>query len=295
MQNIITHSQSNQITQLPFLAGSNELTPGQNLESYMHTVRNIQKLSAEEERELAEKLFYQEDVTAARQLILSSLRYVVPIARTFNGYGLPLGDIIQEGNIGLMKAVKRFNPEEKVRLMTFAVHWIRAEINEYVIKNWRIVKTATTKAQRKLFFKLRSSKKSLEWFGDKDADRVAEELGVTRKDVLEMEMRLYGKDLPVDMQSDDDNENTTFPILISQEADPETALVQKDHAEHELNRMKNALSMLDKRSQDILQKRWLSEDKVGLKALSEEHGVSMERIRQVEQQALGKLKNLLIA
>ncbi|MDA3807016.1 MAG: RNA polymerase sigma factor RpoH [Thiomicrorhabdus sp.] len=281
---------------LPTLAASShELAPGQNLESYLQTVKNIQKLTAEEEHVLAEKLYYQEDVDAARQLILSSLRYVVPVARTFKGYGLPLGDIIQEGNIGLMKAVKRFNPEENVRLMTFAVHWIRAEINEYVIKNWRIVKTATTKAQRKLFFKLRSSKKSLEWFSDVDADTVAEKLGVTRKDVLEMEMRLYGKDLPVDMSSDDDNENTTFPILISQEADPETALVQQNQAEYELARMQNALATLDARSQDILQKRWLTEDKVGLKALSQEHGVSMERIRQVEQQALKKLQSQLMA
>ncbi|GKT11554.1 MAG: RNA polymerase sigma-32 factor [Thiomicrorhabdus sp.] len=296
MQNIITHSQPAHSASLPSLAISpNELVPGQNLETYLQTVKQIQLLSAEEERELAEKLYYQEDVTAARQLILSSLRFVVPIARTFNGYGLPLGDIIQEGNIGLMKAVKRFNPEEKVRLMTFAVHWIRAEINEYVIKNWRIVKTATTKAQRKLFFKLRSSKKTLEWFGDKDADRVAEELGVTRKDVLEMEMRLYGKDLPVDMNADDENENTTFPILISQEIDPETALVQSNQADYELKRMQSALATLDERSRDILRKRWLTEDKVGLKALSKEHGVSMERIRQVEQQALGKLKNLLMA
>ena len=274
---------------------AHQLVPGQNLESYMHTIKSVHQLSAAEEKALAEKLYYNEDVEAARQLILSSLRYVVPVARSYNGYGLPLGDIIQEGNIGLMKAVKRFNPEENVRLMTFAVHWIRAEINEYVIKNWRIVKTATTKAQRKLFFKLRSTKKSLEWFGDKDADAVAEELGVTRKDVLEMETRLYGKDLSVDMQMDDDNENTTFPVLISQEADPETALVQQNNADYELTRMQKALSTLDDRSKDILQKRWLTDDKVGLKELSAQYGVSMERIRQVEQQALNKLKNLLVA
>lgn len=293
MKNLLT--QPNSATTLPaFSQMTNQLVPGQNLESYLQTVRKIQQLTAEEERVLAEKLYYQEDVDAARQLILSSLRYVVPIARTFNGYGLPLGDIIQEGNIGLMKAVKRFNPEENVRLMTFAVHWVRAEINEYVIKNWRIVRTATTKAQRKLFFKLRSSKKTLEWFSDVDADIVAEELGVTRKDVLEMETRLYGKDLPVDMSADDD-ENTTFPILISQEADPETALMKQDLAEYELQRMQNALATLDPRSRDILQKRWLTEDKVGLKALSEEYGVSMERIRQVEQQALKKLQAQLVA
>lgn len=290
------NAQLDTIASLPTLGvSSHELAPGQNLESYLQTVKSIQKLTAKEEHVLAEKLYYQEDVDAARQLILSSLRYVVPVARTFKGYGLPLGDIIQEGNIGLMKAVKRFNPEENVRLMTFAVHWIRAEINEYVIKNWRIVKTATTKAQRKLFFKLRSSKKSLEWFSDVDADTVAENLGVTRKDVLEMEMRLYGKDLPVDMSSDEDNENTTFPILISQEADPETALVQQNQVEYELARMQSALATLDARSRDILQKRWLTDDKVGLKALSQEYGVSMERIRQVEQQALKKLQSQLMA
>ncbi len=281
---------------LPKLSlGSKELVPGKNLETYFHTVKEIKPLTAAEERELAERLYYQQDVDAARQLILSSLRYVVPVARTFNGYGLPLGDIIQEGNIGLMKAVKRFNPEENVRLMTFAIHWIRAEINEYVIKNWRIVKTATTKAQRKLFFKLRSSKKSLEWFSDKDADKVAKDLGVTRKDVLEMESRLYGKDIPVDLSPDEDNENVTFPILVSREMDPESALIQEDYAQSELQRMQEALSTLDARSRDILQKRWLSDEKVGLKALSEQYGVSMERIRQVEQQAIHKLKSQLVA
>lgn len=292
--NITTYSQSTQNQVVPAIQ-LNQLTPGQNLESYLHTIQSIQQLTAEEERALAEKLYYQQDLDAARQLILSSLRYVVPVARSYNGYGLPLGDVIQEGNIGLMKAVKRFNPEENVRLMTFAVHWIRAEINEYVIKNWRIVKTATTKAQRKLFFKLRSTKKALEWFGDKDADRVAEELGVTRKDVLEMETRLYGKDLPVDMNDDDENENTTFPVLVSQEADPETIAVQENQAEYEMARMQNALATLDDRSRDILQQRWLSESKVGLKELSAQYGVSMERIRQIEQQALGKLRNLLAA
>ncbi len=164
-----------------------------------------------------------------------------------------------------------------------------------MIKNWRIVKTATTKAQRKLFFKLRSTKKALEWFGDKDADRVAAELGVSRKDVLEMETRLYGKDISVDMNADDENENVTFPVLVSQKADPETIALQENQASYELNRMQNALATLDDRSRDILQKRWLSENKVGLKELSAEYGVSMERIRQIENQALGKMKNMLIA
>ncbi len=289
-----SYSKSQQTMALPTVQ-LNQLVPGQNLEAYLHAIQSVQQLDAQQERELAEKLYYKKDVEAARQLILSSLRYVVPVARSYSGYGLPLGDIIQEGNIGLMKAVKRFNPEEGVRLMTFAVHWIRAEINEYVIKNWRIVKTATTKAQRKLFFKLRSTKKALEWFGDNDADKVAAELGVTRKDVLEMETRLYGKDISVDMDADDDNENTTFPVLISQEADPETVALQENQADYEMARMQQALSTLDDRSRDILQKRWLSEDKVGLKELSAEYGVSMERIRQIENQALNKMKNLLVA
>jgi len=297
MQSLVKNSQTKQLKQHANVPAArvlaHELTPGQNLEAYLRTIQSINQLTAEQEKELAEKLYYDKDLNAAQQLILSSLRYVVPVARSYSGYGLPLGDIIQEGNIGLMKAVKRFNPQENVRLMTFAVHWIRAEINEYVIKNWRIVKTATTKAQRKLFFKLRSTKKNLEWFGDKDADAVAEELGVTRKDVLEMETRLYGKDLSVDQNADDD-ENTTFPVLISPTADPETALVQQNHAEFEMNRMQAALATLDERSRDILQKRWLTEDKVGLKELSQEYGVSMERIRQVEKQALNKLKNQLL-
>lgn len=267
------------------------LAPGQNLESYLRTVQTLPQLTAEEESALAEKLYYQNDLDAARQLILSSMRYVVPVARSYSGYGLPLADLIQEGNIGLMKAVKRFNPEENVRLMTFAVHWIRAEINEYVIRNWRIVKTATTKAQRKLFFKLRSAKKALEWFGDKDADRVAEELGVTRKDVLEMETRMYGQDLPVDMSPDEEeNTNKTYPILVSNEPDPETALVNDSQAAYDMRLMSRALAQLDERSRDIIQLRWLTEEKAGLKELSEKYGVSMERIRQIEQQALKKLK-----
>ncbi|QBZ84204.1 RNA polymerase sigma factor RpoH [Hydrogenovibrio crunogenus] len=272
---------------IPF---ANNLTPGQNIESYLRTVQTLPQLSADEERELAEKLYHHKDLNAARQLILSSLRYVVPIARSYNGYGLPLNDLIQEGNIGLMKAVKRFNPAEKVRLMTFAVHWVRAEINEYVIKNWRIVKTATTKAQRKLFFKLRSTKKSLEWLGDKDADTIAKELGVTRKDVLEMETRLYGQDMSVDLTPDEEeNTSKTYPVLVSQELDPETQLANDSQSDHELGRMHQALKQLDQRSRDILQQRWLSENKTGLKALSEKYGVSMERIRQIEQQAIKTL------
>lgn len=269
----------------------NNLAPGQNIESYLRTVRSLPQLTAQEEMALAEKLYHHADLEAARQLILSSLRYVIPIARSYNGYGLPLSDLIQEGNIGLMKAVKRFNPNEKVRLMTFAVHWVRAEINEFVIKNWRIVKTATTKAQRKLFFKLRSTKKNLDWFSDKDADSVAKELGVTRKDVLEMETRLYGQDMSVNLSAEEEeNSGKTYPVLVSQTLDPEAQLIKETQTNFDHHQLHQALKQLDQRSRDILQQRWLSDDKVGLKALSEQYGVSMERIRQIEKQAMKKLQ-----
>lgn len=275
----------------PLMPMVHNLAPGQNIESYLRTVQSLPQLTAREEMSLAEKLYYHADLEAARQLILSSLRFVVPIARSYNGYGLPMNDLIQEGNIGLMKAVKRFNPNEKVRLMTFAVHWVRAEINEYVIKNWRIVKTATTKAQRKLFFKLRSTKKSLGWFSDKDADTVAEDLGVTRKDVLEMETRLYGQDMSVDLTADEEETSgKTYPILVSQSLDPEAQLMQETQTDFDHKQLHQALKLLDQRTRDILQQRWLSDDKVGLKALSEQYQVSMERIRQIEKQAMKKLQ-----
>ena len=279
---------------IPLTNPANNLTPGQNLETYLKTVQTLPFLTAPEEKALAEKLNTDQELIAARQLILASLRFVVPVARSYNGYGLPLADLIQEGNIGLMKAVKRFKASENVRLMTFAIHWIRAEMNEYVIKNWRIVKTATTKAQRKLFFKLRSSKKTLEWFSDKDADRVAKDLGVTRKDVLEMETRIYGKDMPVDMEDDDENENKTYPILVSDMPDPETALVASNYSTHQNKKLSNALIQLDDRSKEIIQKRWLTDEKVGLKELSAQYGVSMERIRQVEQQAIKKMRLAIV-
>ncbi len=268
-----------------------DLVPGKNLDTYLRTIQSFPQLSAEQERELAERYYYHKDMDAARQLVLSSLRYVVPIARSYSGYGLPLADLIQEGNIGLLKAIKRFDPKENVRLMTFAVHWIRAEINEFVIRNWRIVKTATTKAQRKLFFKLRGAKKSLEWLSDKDADTVAKDLGVTRKDVLEMESRLYGRDLSVNLSPDEEEEeNTHFPVLVSEELDPENALANESEAEYQQKLMAKALAELDDRSRDILQKRWLNDEKVGLKELAETYGVSMERIRQIEKQAMKKIK-----
>jgi RNA polymerase sigma-32 factor len=271
-----------------------QLTPGQNLESYIKTVKALPVLSAEEEKSLAEKLYYHKDLEAARQLILASLRFVVPIARSYQGYGLPMSDLIQEGNIGLMKAVKRFNPEENVRLMTFAVHWIKAEINEFVIKNWRIVKTATTKAQRKLFFKLRGTKNALNWFTDKEADEVAEQLGVTRADVLEMDSRLYGKDMQVDMSQDDEESEGYFaPVLVSQMATPEESLLQESEETYQQRAMQQALAVLDERSRDIIQTRWLDDSKLGLKELAERYQVSMERIRQIEVQAMKKMKQAI--
>ena len=280
---------------IPLTNPTNNLTPGQNIETYLKTVQSMRLLTPAEEKALAEKLNTDHDLQAARELILASLRFVVPVARSYNGYGLPLADLIQEGNIGLMKAVKRFKASENVRLMTFAIHWIRAEMNEYVIKNWRIVKTATTKAQRKLFFKLRNSKKTLEWFSDKDADTVAKSLGVTRKDVLEMETRLYGKDMPVDMSDgDEENENKYYPILISNEPCPETVLVKSSHKQHQNKQLSQALLQLDDRSKEIIQKRWLTDDKIGLKELSAQFGVSMERIRQVEQQAIKKMRLVIV-
>lgn len=265
------------------------LVPGKGLNTYLQVVNQFPVLSAEEERELAKRWYYDHDPEAAKQLVLSSLRYVIPIARSYAGYGLPLSDLIQEGNIGLMKAVKRFNPEQNVRLMTFAVHWIRAEINEYIIKNWRIVKTATTKAQRKLFFKLRGAKKALEWFGDKEAERVAEELGVTKEDVLEMDSRLYGQDVSIDPTPEDEENDRPGLVLASHEPDPETQLAESQDSKMKLEKMYEALKQLDERSRDILQQRWLTDDKVGLKELAEKYGVSMERIRQIEKAAMKKL------
>ena len=270
------------------------LVPGKDLNTYLQVINQFPVLSPEEEQELARRWYYDRDVEAARQLVLSSLRYVVPIARSYAGYGLPLADLIQEGNIGLMKAVKRFNPEQNVRLMTFAVHWIRAEINEYIIKNWRIVKTATTKAQRKLFFKLRGAKKALEWFGDKEAERVAEELGVTKEDVLEMDSRLYGQDVSIDPTPEDEENDRPGLVLASSEPDPETQLAEHQDKTLKLEKLHEALDTLDERSRDILQQRWLSEEKTGLKELSEKYGVSMERIRQIEKAAIKKLNKAMV-
>lgn len=271
--------------------------PGANLGSYIQSVSSIPVLTADEERSLAERLHYDQDLDAARQLVLAHLRFVVHIAKSYAGYGLPQADLIQEGNIGLMKAVKRFDPTMGVRLVSFAVHWIKAEIHEYVIKNWRIVKIATTKAQRKLFFNLRSMKKGSASLTQAEAQAIADELNVSKFDVLEMEGRLLNYDTPIDGNPDDDEERVAqAPIhyLADHRYDP-AQQVEDDDTEHSNNdRLMLAISSLDERSQAILAKRWLSENKSTLHELADEFGVSAERIRQLEKNAMDKVRAALL-
>ena len=272
--------------------------PTGNLEQYIQLVRGIPILSAEEERELAVRLRDEGDLSAAQQLVLSHLRFVVHIARGYNGYGLPLGDLIQEGSIGLMKAVKRFDPEVGVRLVSFAVHWIRAEIHEYILRNWRIVKVATTKAQRKLFFNLRSAKQRLGWFSREEVNAVAEDLGVSPESVLEMESRLSGQDLAFDLGSDaEDEERGRAPIayLAAHTPDPADALEDADWEDNTHLRLQQALEKLDDRSRDIVRERWLSDNKSTLHELADRYGVSAERIRQLESNAMKKLRGAMEA
>ena len=268
------------------------LIPGANLEAYVQTVSSIPILSVEEERELADRLFYQQDLEAARQLVMSHLRFVVHIARSYSGYGLAQADLIQEGNIGLMKAVKRFNPEMGVRLVSFAVHWIKAEIHEYVLRNWRIVKVATTKAQRKLFFNLRSAKKKLAWLSHDEVNAVAEDLGVAAREVREMESRLYGQDLGFDGPQDEDDDTAYAPVhyLEDQRYDPATQLENADWSDSSSQQLQDGLARLDERSRDILYQRWLAEEKATLHELAAKYQVSAERIRQLEKNAMNKLK-----
>ncbi|CAG0878776.1 unnamed protein product [Cyprideis torosa] len=248
----------------------------------------------DEEKELATRLIKSNDLGAAKQLIMSQLRFVVHIARGYSGYGLPLADLIQEGNLGLMKAVKRFDPEKGVRLISFAVHWIRAEIHEYVIRNWRIVKVATTKAQRKLFFKLRSSKKRLSWFNPEEVNQVASDLGVKPEVVLEMESRMSGQDTSFDLPvSSQNEENSSSPsdYIFEEGRTPEQLLVEDDQRSNQHEMLFTAMNTLDDRSQDILRRRWLNdENKATLQELATEYGVSPERIRQIEKNAMNKLK-----
>ena len=272
--------------------------PGNDLDAYIRAVNAVPVLSAEEERVLAERLYYQEDLDAARNLVLAHLRFVVHIARSYTGYGLPLGDLIQEGNVGLMKAVKRFDPAKGVRLVSFAVHWIKAEIHEYVIRNWRIVKVATTKAQRKLFFNLRGQKKRLGRLTPEEAARVADDLGVTPEQVKEMEGRLGAYDASFDGPINDDEDNTIpspAAYLHSDNSDPAELLAEQDDQDRNSRKLGSALLALDDRSRDILERRWLADSKSTLQELADEYGVSAERIRQLENNAIKKLRNAIAA
>jgi RNA polymerase sigma-32 factor len=257
------------------------MTPGANLNAYIQGTATVPMLSVEE------------DLDAARRLVMSHLRFVVHIARSYSGYGLPLADLIQEGNVGLMKAVRRFNPEKGVRVVSFAVHWIKAEIHEFILRNWRIVKIATTKSQRKLFFNLRSAKKQLQWLTADEAKAVADDLGVEVKDVMEMEMRLTARDSAFDAPADEDDDTVAYaPALYLEDkgADP-AQLVESENYEGDNNlRLAEAVKALDERSQDILQRRWLDDKKATLHQLADEYGVSAERIRQLEKNAMKKVR-----
>jgi len=268
-----------------------------NLDTYIRQVNNFPMLSADQERELALQFNDNNDLEAAQQLIMSNLRFVVSIARGYMGYGLPFNDLIQEGNIGLMKAVKRFSPDHEVRLISYAVHWIKAEIHEFVLRNWRIVKVATTKAQRKLFFKLRSSKKRLGWFSHEEVNDVADKLGVKPETVLEMESRLNAYDLAYDNPLDDDDDNHFAPAayLSDMRADPAEQLEADDWSSQNENTMMSSLNNLDDRSRTIIQRRWLDDDKATLHELAEQYQISAERIRQLETNALKKLRGAFAA
>jgi RNA polymerase sigma-32 factor len=268
----------------------------QSEESYVRAVKAIPVLSAEEEQKLAERLYNEGDLDAARKLVVSHLRFVLYIAHSYRGYGLPEADLIQEGNIGLMKAVKRFNPNVGVRLVSFAVHWIRAEIHEFILRNWRIVKVVTTKAQRKLFFNLRSMKKRLGWLSQAEIENIAKDLGVSNKDVLEMEKRMSMQDVAFDAPVDSDEEDEVFApaaYLEDRRYDPAALVEQEEWDEYGQNQLRHAISKLDARSQDILQKRWLSEEKATLQQLAKHYKVSAERIRQIESNAMKKLRKSL--
>ncbi len=268
------------------------LSPGKDLDAYMQTVGRIPVLSAEDEKALAERFYNDGDLEAARQLVLSHLRFVVHIARGYQGYGLPQGDLIQEGNVGLMKAVKRFNPEVGVRLVSFAVHWIKAEIHEFILRNWRIVKVATTKAQRKLFFNLRGQKKQLGWLNQEETRAVAKDLGVSEAEVTRMEGRLAALDMAYDGADSDDDDGPMAPVafLASANCDPADLVIGEDEYESSTAQLSEALQSLDERARDIVSRRWLVDDKATLHELAAEYGVSAERIRQIEKAAMKKLR-----
>ncbi|MDJ0699573.1 MAG: RNA polymerase sigma factor RpoH [Woeseiaceae bacterium] len=270
--------------------------PVGSLDAYIQAVGGIPVLSKEDEKALATRFHEQEDLDAARELVMAHLRFVVHIAKGYTGYGLPLNDLIQEGNVGLMKAVKRFDPEYGVRLVSFAVHWIRAEIHEYVLRNWRIVKVATTKAQRKLFFNLRKAKKSLSWLSADETEAVARDLGVSAREVTEMEKRLHSRDAIFDPTPDTDDERAFSPAayLPSPDSDPAQLVENADWKEDANDRMAAAIRTLDDRSRDIIESRWMTEKKKTLHELADVYGVSAERIRQLEANAIKKLRSAML-
>lgn len=273
------------------------LVPQGSIEAYIRAANSYPMLTAEEEKELAERLHYDGDLDAARTLILSHLRFVIHVARSYSGYGLPQADLIQEGNIGLMKAVRRFNPEVGVRLVSFAVHWIKAEIHEYVLRNWRIVKVATTKSQRKLFFNLRKNKKRLGWFNQDEVELVARELGVSESDVREMESRMSAQDMAFDMTADDsDDSHPIAPVLFLEDKSSDFAdgIEEDNWDNHATDKLTSAIETLDERSQDIIRARWLDDDnKSTLQDLATKYGVSAERVRQLEKNAMKKLRSAI--
>ena len=280
------------------LALKNELAlmgPMGSLEAYISIVNQTPVLSREEERELAYRFQNENDLDAARKLILSQLRFVVHIARTYSGYGLPLADLIQEGNIGLMKAVKKFNPDRGTRLVTYAVHWIRSEIHEFVFNNWKIVKVATTKAQRKLFFKLRNAKKSIGWLTNDEKKLIAKDLGVKPTDVATMEQRFASVDMPYDLGHTDSDEDYISPagFLPSPDSDPSSIVENDNWLQGKKEQLSSALEGLDIRSKEILMSRWLTDEKVTLKELAKQYQVSIERIRQIEEEAIQELREHL--
>ena len=271
--------------------------PVGSLDAYIDRVSQIPVLSKEDEVALATRFRTEADLDAARQLVLSHLRFVVHIARGYLGYGLPMGDLVQEGNVGLMKAVKRFDPGVGVRLVSFAVHWIRAEIHEYVLRNWRLVKVATTKSQRKLFFNLRRMKKNLAWLSEEETQAVARDLGVEVSDVREMEQRLSARDMSFDPTPESDEEESYSPAMYlpASNADPALEVEREEWDEDSSDRLTIALEKLDERSRSILKRRWMTDDKATLHELADEYGISAERVRQVESNAINKLKGLMAA
>ncbi len=274
------------------------MVPGRDLNAYITAVNGIPILTAEEELDLANKYYYNEDLDAARKLVLAHMRFVVYMAKSYSGYGLSEADLIQEGNVGLMKAVKRFNPEKGVRLVSFAVHWIKAEMHEFILRNWRIVKVATTKAQRKLFFNLRGSKKRLGWLNKEEVDKVASDLGVDAKTVMQMEGRLSTYDASFDGAPDSEDDDLAIvpaQYLEDNRYDPARNVENEDYAESSTDNLYLALEGLDDRSKDILTQRWLSDNKATLHELADKYDVSAERIRQLEKNAMDKVKARLEA